>query len=67
LRGKAWRKQLEIALLKLAKPEQDGRITLTVEVIYGHALKPLPRLKVTGESTVSLQDMRTLLGQSLSG
>lgn len=67
LRGKAWRKQLEIALLKLAKPEQDGRITLTVEVIYGHALKPLPRLKVTCESTVSLQDMRTLLGQSLSG
>jgi len=66
LRGKTWRKQLETALLELAKTEQDGRLTLTVEVIYGHALKPLPRLKMTGESTVSLQDMRTLLGQSLS-
>jgi malonyl-CoA O-methyltransferase len=60
-------RQLKTALLSLAKPEQDGRLTVTVEVIYGHALKPLPRLKVQGESTVTLQDMRTLLGQSLSG
>jgi malonyl-CoA O-methyltransferase len=67
LRGKTWRKQLETALVQLAKTEQDGRLTLTVEVIYGHALKPLPRLKMTGESTVSLQDMKTLLGQSLGG
>jgi malonyl-CoA O-methyltransferase len=67
LRGQQWLRQLKTALLSLAKPEQDGRLTVTVEVIYGHALKPLPRLKVQGESTVTLQDMRTLLGQSLSG
>jgi malonyl-CoA O-methyltransferase len=67
LRGKQWLAQLKNALLSLAKPKQDGRLTLTVEVIYGHALKPLPRLKIQGESTVSLQDMRTLLGQSPSG
>jgi len=67
LRGKTWLAQLKDALLSLAKPEQDGRITLTVEVIYGHALKPLPRLKVQQHSSVSLQDMRTLLGQSPSG
>jgi malonyl-CoA O-methyltransferase len=65
LRGKRWRKQLETALLSLAQATPDGRLALTVEVIYGHALKPLPRLKMTGESSVSLQDMRTLLGQSL--
>lgn len=63
LRGKRWLAQLKTALLALAKPQQDGRLTLTVEVIYGHALKPIPRLKVQSESTVSLQDMRTLLSK----
>jgi malonyl-CoA O-methyltransferase len=63
LRGKGWLAQLKTALLALAKPQQDGRLTLTVEVIYGHALKPIPRLKVQSESTVSLQDMRTLLSK----
>ena len=66
LRGKQWLARFENALLLLAKPQQDGRLTLTVEVIYGHALKPLPRLKVEQHSSVSLQDMRTLLGQSPS-
>lgn len=63
LRGKQWLAQLKAALLSLAKPEQDGRLTLTIEVIYGHALKPVPRLKVQRESTVSLQDMRALLSK----
>jgi malonyl-CoA O-methyltransferase len=63
LRGKQWLAQLKAALLALAQPKQDGRLALTVEVIYGHALKPLPRLKVQSESTVSLQDMRTLLSK----
>ena len=66
LRGKQWLAQLKAALLALAKPQSDGRLALTVEVIYGHALKPIPRLKVQSESTVSLQDMRTLLSQSSS-
>jgi malonyl-CoA O-methyltransferase len=61
LRGKQWLAQLKEGLLALATPTQEGRLALTVEVIYGHALKPLPRLKVQSESTVSLQDMRTLL------
>ncbi len=63
LRGKQWLAQLKEGLLALATPTQDGRLALTVEVIYGHALKPLPRLKVQSESTVSLQDMRTLLSK----
>ena len=66
LRGKRWLAQLKTALMTLAKPDQDGRLTLTVEVIYGHALKPFPRLKLQNHSTVSLQEMKTLLGQSLS-
>ena len=66
LRGKSWLTQLKTALLTLARVDQHGRLTLTVEVIYGHALKPLPRLKVQSESSVSLQDMRAILGKTLS-
>jgi malonyl-CoA O-methyltransferase len=66
LRGKSWLAQLKKALLALAKSDQNGRLTLTLEVIYGHALKPLPRLKVQSESAVSLQDMRAILGKTLS-
>jgi malonyl-CoA O-methyltransferase len=66
LRGRAWLSQLKKALLGLARADQDGRLTVTIEVIYGHALKPLPRLKVQSESAVSLQDMRAILGKTLS-
>lgn len=64
LRGRNWQIQLEQALLALAKPDLGGRLSVTVEVIYGHALKPLPRAKMAEQSSVSLQDMRTMLGQS---
>jgi malonyl-CoA O-methyltransferase len=44
----------------------DGPISLTFEVIYGHAYKPSPRIKVSSESAVSMQDMRAMLAQSKS-
>jgi malonyl-CoA O-methyltransferase len=60
LRGRAWRRRLEEALAgALAGP--DGRLALTFELIYGHALKPAPRVRVAAESAFSLQDMKTLL------
>jgi malonyl-CoA O-methyltransferase len=60
LRGRTWRRRLEDELVRaLAGP--DGRLALTFEVIYGHALKPAPRLRVAAESRLSLQDMKTLL------
>jgi malonyl-CoA O-methyltransferase len=61
LRGRTWYQQLQRALLALASPQHDGRLVLTIEVIYGHALKPLPKIKMTGESVIALQDMRGLL------
>ena len=64
LRGKHWHSQLGQALLALARPETGGRLRVTVEVIYGHALKPLPRAKMAEQSSVSLQDMRTMLNRS---
>jgi malonyl-CoA O-methyltransferase len=62
LRGKAWKAKLEAALVEhLADPAEDGRLKLTFEVIYGHAMKPKPRVKLSEHSAVSLQDMREML------
>ena len=60
LRGRRWRKELEVALVSHLGG-LDGRVALTFEIIYGHALKPAPRIRMSGESAVSLSDMRTLL------
>ena len=67
LRGRGWRKRLETELTRQLKTEPDGRLSLTFEVIYGHALKPKPRVKVSALSSVSVQDMRSMLGQSSQG
>ena len=62
LRGKAWKAKLEAALVEyLADPAEGGRLKLTFEVIYGHAMKPKPRVKLSEHSAVSLQDMRSML------
>ncbi len=41
--------------------QADGRIALTVELVYGHAVKPEPRAKVAPETRVSLDDMRRMV------
>ena len=64
LRGRGWKQALENALLALAKPDQQGRLVLTVEVIYGHALKPLPKVRLADQSSVTLAQMKTMLGRS---
>jgi len=62
LRGKAWKAKLEAALVEsLADTQEGGRLKLTFEVIYGHAMKPKPRVKLSEHSAVSLQDMREML------
>jgi malonyl-CoA O-methyltransferase len=63
LRGKGWKRALEDALLALAKPDQQGRLVLTIEVIYGHALKPLPKVRMAEQSSVTLAQMKTLLSK----
>jgi malonyl-CoA O-methyltransferase len=64
LRGRGWRQKLENALLALARPDHQGRLVLTVEFIYGHALKPLPRVRLAEQSSVTLAQMKTLLSKS---
>ena len=68
LRGRAWRERLESELASALR-DADGRLALTFEIIYGHAVKPQPRFKVAGESAVSLDDMRAMLrpGSKKSG
>lgn len=61
LRGRRWHSQLLAQLQTLAQPADNGALALTFEIIYGHAFKPAPRLRVAAESAVSLQDMRAML------
>lgn len=60
LRGRRWRQRLLDELARgLRQP--DGRLALTFEIIYGHAVKPQPVVRVSERSAVSLEDMRALL------
>jgi len=59
LRGRAWRRELDSKLETLR--DGAGRLALTFEIVYGHAIKPLPRVRVSGESSVSVREMQELL------
>ncbi|MES2889763.1 MAG: biotin synthase [Pseudomonadota bacterium] len=59
LRTPRWQRRLMAALQTLANSE--GRLPLTVEVVYGHAFKAPPKIAVRSESTVSLEDMRGMV------
>jgi malonyl-CoA O-methyltransferase len=65
LRGRGWKRDLEQALTsQLSASASDGRLSLTFEIVYGHAFKPTPRIKLAAQSAVSIQDMRALLAAS---
>lgn len=65
LRARNWRARLEQALAqRLADAGQGGQLSLTFEIIYGHAFKPAPRVRMEEASAVSLQDMRAMLHAS---
>ncbi|GAA4423921.1 methyltransferase domain-containing protein [Acidovorax lacteus] len=62
LRGRGWHRQLLQSMMQRLSPAgSDGPLALTFEVIYGHAFKPTPRARLESQSTVSLQDMRSML------
>ncbi|MFT4191426.1 MAG: class I SAM-dependent methyltransferase [Comamonas sp.] len=65
LRGRGWRRALEQALAGGTGADPGapagGRLSLTFEVIYGHAFKAAPRVPVAGTSSIGLDDMRSLL------
>jgi malonyl-CoA O-methyltransferase len=57
--SKAWRRELLAALDECRNT--DGQIALTFELIYGHAIKPKPRVKLSSSASVSLSNMREML------
>ena len=60
LRGKTWKRQLHDEMARALR-QPDGRLALTFEIIYGHAVKPAPVMRVSEHSAVSLEDMRAML------
>ena len=63
LRGKAWRGRLVEALNeKLSVSKCTDRLTLTFEVIYGHAFKAKTATGRQSETVISLNDMKSMLG-----
>jgi len=67
LRGRRWRGQLDEALVASAQAMGEGRISMTFEIIYGHAFKPTPRVALSAQSAVSLRDMRSMLQRGRPG
>ena len=64
LRGRQWLAQLDLSLARqLARADEEGRLVVTFEIIYGHAFKPAPRIKMAGESRVSMAQMQQMLRQ----
>jgi len=61
LRGRGHRQALVDALESGLPRTQDGLLVITVEVVYGHAFKAAPKIKVSQSSAVSVDDMRAML------
>ena len=59
LRGRTWRTHMLRELEALR--DRDGRLGLTLELVFGHAVKAAPRLTVASETHVSLDAMRATL------
>jgi len=67
LRGRRWYSDWKAhATQRLADPSSPGRLRVQFEIIYGHAFKPQPRIAVRPQTSVSLQDFRTALRNSVS-
>jgi malonyl-CoA O-methyltransferase len=64
LRTPRWRERLLAQLQRRA--DADGRVALSFEVVYGHAIRPRARARVAPVSTVSLQDLRADLSRQRS-
>lgn len=65
LRGRRWRARLLAELAQLRG--RDGRLALTLELVFGHAFKAAPRLAVAAETRVTVDDLRASLRQGRRG
>lgn len=59
LRTPRWRARLKAALDEALRGP-DGRLTLSFEIVYGHALRPAPRPAMAAQTTIALEAMREM-------
>lgn len=67
LRTPRWRQRLLDGLDHQLRPPGGGPLSLSFEVIYGHALKPSPRHGVNAETTIPLDALRASLRRPKAG
>jgi malonyl-CoA O-methyltransferase len=68
LRGRTWLEQLRKAIeAQLISPRHEGLLTLTFEIIYGHAFKAAPVARVQDVTVVSLQQMKNMISADKAG
>ncbi len=60
LRTPRWQAQLRQALAEQARGRADGRVALTFELVYGHAFKAEPALKVAGHTAFSPERLQRM-------
>lgn len=65
LRGRGWQRRLLAELDTLR--DAEGRLVLSVELVFGHAFKASPRLTIAAETRVSVDTMRSSLRKGRSG
>ncbi|MEP7282349.1 MAG: biotin synthase [Rubrivivax sp.] len=63
LRTPRWRS----ALAERLPRARDQRVALDFEIVYGHAVRVAPRPRIEAETTVRLQDMRSILRSRRAG
>ena len=61
LRGRRWQAHWLQALDEHGERDTQGRLRLSFEVVYGHALKPARRPRILPQSEIGLDDMRQML------
>jgi malonyl-CoA O-methyltransferase len=64
LRTPRWREQLRQRLTeRLSRPDPAGgpaRLYLDFEIVYGHAFRPQPRVKVEAQTTIGVEALRQM-------
>lgn len=60
-RSRHWHARLCAAIESGLPRSADGRLSLTFEIIYGHAFKPVPRVPVASSTSLAMDDMRAML------
>lgn len=61
LRGRAWKVALVEAMERDMPRDDQGRLLLGFEIIYGHAYKPVPRVAAAPSQAIPVDKLRAML------